>query len=316
MKLRLFCTLAVVAFAASVQALDTSNCKSNPQDPFSPDARMAYGKYKGQCIDTSQKRAVQFLEDFTGETTIANFRYKGKFYMAHIPAQGVRQISYMIVDLDPSKSFLVSHTQLRFRMHQSTPIRLFPQYGNSQQKVAEIHDFIVSYNYMAPAGVPYEPAKGLNKGLYSSALQMYATEDEINTRIKAKRNMYEVRLSFYGNEQDTILKNVIERSDRLQYSDAYDTWTNNCTTQLFDILDASIPGNKGIKPFRFSARKINDTGLLPAISALDKRNLLSIDAEVKLVNTEFNYPLFPSKNNSYLSKFKGKILPQILKIED
>lgn len=295
--------LLVCLSTAAGYSMDTQAC---PQ--------MKAGKYKGQCIDTSGKRAVKILSQSSDSITILNFRKEGVFYKAVIPLNQVASLSYEVVDLNakPVNFFSlinISHTEMRFRMKPGASIAL---YNNSAEDsgapLATETDLIVSMNYMAPTGVGYDPVKGFDEDLYASVLQIFATQDEVKKRFtENKFNVYEIDLSITGEQAASVLREALMVSDRIQYGVAYDTWSSNCTTFLFDILDAGLH-LKNVKPYRFSPFIANDTGLAPGFKALSKRGLVAPTAAVELLNAEFGYDVFPSRSNRYFNSWIGRKL--------
>ncbi len=277
-----------------------------------PCPMMKAGKYKGQCIDTSGKRAVKIVGQSTDSLTVLNFRKAGVFYKAVIPLSEVGSLSYEVVDLDAKPvNFLslinISHTEMRFKMRPGSVIKLYP--NNEHDGGAPIEtetDVMVSMNYMAPAGIPYDPVKGFNEDLYASVLQIFSTQDEVKKRfVETKANVYEIDLNISGEQAGAVMREAMMLSDRIQYTVAYDTWSSNCTTFLFDILDSGLH-LKGQKPYRFSAFIASDTGLKPAFKALVKRNLALESTKVELLNAEFGYGVFPSNSNRYFNSWIGK----------
>jgi len=313
-------TAALVSFCgATVYSMNNDPaCNSHPQDPYSPSLRMSKGRYQGQCMDTSGKRAVQVLEERgNDEMTVANFRQNGRFYTAVIPLQQIEKISYVIVDLNPHPiNFLsllnISHTELRFKFKADARIALTPQEpGSDSTRELAGNDLMVSFNYMAPAGVDYNPLKGFNADLYGSVLQSFSSQDEFKNRFTLKKiNMYEVTLDTTPEQSASILKKALEMSSKAQYSIPYDTWSSNCTTYLFDILDAGM-GFKRQTPYRFKPWMVNDTGMIPALYALNERGLIHDQTVLRLLNSEFGYPRFDSDSNRYYGYWINKSFGQI-----
>lgn len=300
--LSLFLGLATCLSVAAGYSMDTAACPT-----------MKAGKYKGQCIDTSGKRAVKILSQSADSITILNFRKEGVFYKAVIPLDQVASLSYEVVDLNatPVNYFSlinISHTEMRFRMKPGHAVNLYANNAEDNgAPLASETDLIVSMNYMAPKGVSYDPVKGFNEDLYASVLQIFATQDEVKKRFtENKFNVYEIDLNVSGEQAGSVLRQAMMVSDRIQYGVAYDTWSSNCTTFLFDILDAGL--YLKAKPYRFSPLIANDTGLAPAFKALSKRQLVLDSTKVELLNAEFGYDIFPSKSNRYFNSWIGKTL--------
>jgi hypothetical protein len=273
---------------------------------------MKAGKYQGQCMDTSLKRAVHVEAVAPATLTIANFRKAGVFYKASIPLDQIESLSYVVVDLNTRpvnflSLFNISHTQLRFKLKPGAFARLTSEQSGEVQNE---NDFLVSFNFMAPKGVPYNPLKGFNGSLYGSVIQIFATQDEVKNRfVNSKINMYEMKLNVTTEQAGKILTKAMELSDRYQYEIPYDTWSSNCTTYLFDILDQAL-GYQG-KPYRFKPWTAADAGLIPALKALAQRNLMADTEKVQLVNAEFGFSHYGSWSNGYFGFWTGKTWAQI-----
>lgn len=274
---------------------------------------MKAGKYKGQCMDTSAKKAVHIVTQSADSITIDNFRKDGVFYRAVIPLNKVQSLGYEVVDLNAKPvNFLslinISHTEMRFKMQPGSVVELYPLNANdSGAAVATETDMMVSMNYMAPAGVPYNPMKGFNGDLYGSVLQIFSTQDEVKKRfVETKANVYEIQLTISGEQAGSVLREAMMISDRIQYTVPYDTWSSNCTTFLFDILDSGL--HLKAKPYRFTPLMAPDTGLRPAFKALGKRGLVAETTKVNSLNAEFGYGQFPSNSNRYFHSWIGRTL--------
>lgn len=306
------CTFVLVLMTlagSSAYSLDSHNeCRANPNDPHSPGIVMLRGKYQGRCMDTSFKRAVKVLSLERDLLTISNYRKGGKFYTAEIPLQDLEKVSYIVVDLNSKPINAgglvnISHTELRFKFKHKDSIRLLPQ--DPSDRTLTDGDLVISYNYMAPKGVEYSPVKGFNEDLYGAVLQFFSMEDEVKTRfVDQKLNAYEMALSVRPSQAIKILVHAAQDSQKMGYASAYDTWTNNCTTKLYDILDAAL--NLKAAPYRFSTKRIGDTGMAPGILALGKRGLLAPKSRVTLVNSEFGYKKLSSWSGHYFGYWLGK----------
>ena len=291
-------------------------CNFSPHDPYSPDIRMYRGDYKGRCMDTSAKRAVQILNQKDQDhVTITNYRKDGNFYTAEIPLHYLEKVSYLIVDLNPKPinaggAINVSHTELRFKFAKADAIKLTPQ--NPADTPTTDGDFVVSYNFMGPAGVDYDPVAGFDDQLFGGVVQFFSMHDEVQTRfVKRKLNVYELPFKISAQEGSKILLQAARTSEKLAYDSLYDTWTNNCTTLLYDIIDQAL--NLDVKPYRFRGRMAGDTGMIPGILALDDRGLVLQDTKVSLVNPQFGYKRLPSWSNIYFGYWDGKSVREVKK---
>lgn len=287
------------------------SCSSDLSDPYAPNVTMTRGIYKNQCMDTSAKRAVQVLNLDSQTLEIANFRYMGKFYKAIIPRQGFEGLSYTVIDLNGKvlTEYLgvqVTHVEFKIKMKPESPVILYSQKTDSVQAVQKISEFVISYNYMAPPGVEYSPKKGLDENLYASVIQMFAFEDEVQIRKAKKQNIYEIKLTLDPQLIERLVTSAAIKSGRVGYHLAYDTWTNNCATQLFDIMDEAFQIQGRVKRFRFKWYRLQDTSLKPAIKALKSRGLIRTGESLRSLNSSYGLPLFESPGSPYFKSWLGK----------
>jgi|GEM_PF-2065683 len=291
-------------------------CNFSPHDPHSPDIRMYRGEYKGRCMDTSAKRAVQILNQKDQDhVTISNYRKDGKFYTAEIPLHYLEKVSYLVVDLNPKPlnfggGINFSHTELRFKFSKADAIKLTPQ--NPTDTATTDGDFVVSYNFMGPVGVDYNPMAGFDDQLYGGVLQFFSMQDEVQTRfVKRKLNVYELPFRMSAQEGAKLILQAARTSEKLAYDSLYDTWTNNCTTKLYDIIDEAL--QLDVKPFKFTAARAADTGMIPGFLELDARGLLLQDTKLSSVNAQFGYKQLPSWSNIYFGYWEGKTVRDVKK---
>jgi hypothetical protein len=293
----------------SVQTIAQLDCSSDLSDPYAPNEKMKFGKYKDQCIDSTYKRPLEILT-FTEDTIeVANFRSGGKFYRAQIPLNKIDSLSHVVVDLDVNPanriSFKVSHSELRIKMAQ--PILLFSQTEESDSPVKEVNDLLISFNFAAPKGIPYNPFLGLIKGRFASVLQMFDFADEAETRfIKDKKNMYEIKLTTTNQQRHQIVKALIEESQKIQYNSPYATWTNNCTTKIFAIIDNALNLEGSVSRFKFGYLSARDTSFIPAIKAFYYRGLMADDTKIQSINEEFGQKIFTSRSNDFFQYWLNK----------
>lgn len=74
-----FSTLAQSKVAQAGPFPISENCVNFKSDPYDPGAVMLSGPFKGQCMDTSSKRAAYVLRQSPFEIVIANFYHNQNF---------------------------------------------------------------------------------------------------------------------------------------------------------------------------------------------------------------------------------------------
>jgi hypothetical protein len=283
--------------------IESGNCQAGAEDLFAPGIIMKKGEHKGQCMDTSAKRALVVLAEDASGITFANFRHKEKFWTAQLSWDALKSASYIVVDLKGDVAFgtlLIPHAEIRFKLTEGKALKLVSQDGKNE--TAEVNDFIFSFNFMAPKGIDYDPIAGLDEDLYGSVFQLFSMDDERQTRFVAKKqNVYEVNLRANKVQLKAILHHAIWSSHIQQYAIAYHTLKASCTNKLFDIIDEALFKNgypKDVKKFEFSILDAADTAFEPGLEALQKRKLIDF-VTVKVVNWEFGLDLFKNKNIGY-----------------
>ncbi len=304
-------SIALCLFSATAHSMDS---QGSPNEHCLE--RMKVGKFKDQCLDTSSKRALKVITWENDQTlSIQNFRKNGEFYQARIPLNHIEKVSYLVVDLDAKPLnkwglINVSHTQLRLQLAPGAYIELTSSNRNNLEVLYE-NDFIISVNYMAPKDVPYDPVKGFDETLYGSVMQMYATSEEAKVRfLEDQVNVYEIPLRMTKEQAGSLTLQAILTSSTAQYTTPYDSWSSNCTTAVFDLIDQALE-LKNQKPYRFKAWIFRDTGMIPAFKALGKRGLIDPQAKLTSMNREFGYPQFPSDSNRYFKRYLGKRLQDL-----
>lgn len=313
-KLKAFLPLVMTFLSSIAYPLDNGSCNFNPQDPLAPDVRMVKGKYQGQCIDTSAKRALKNLGQATPEEIlVGNYRKNGKFYTARIDLRKIEKVSIVSVDLNPAPLnkwgiINVSHTELRMKFTSNEGIQLIPQ--DPADAPLSDDDLMISFNYMAPPDVVYNPVKGFKDGLYGSVVQMFSTHDEVKTRfVKQKLNFYEMPLNLNTEQAGRIIVSAVDTSEANGYAVNYNSYTRNCASELFLIIDKAL--NIKTRAFRLYPSYFSDAGFMPEVRGLGKRQLIDSDSQIALVNKEFGFEQFPSDSNRYFNYFVGKTYKQI-----
>jgi hypothetical protein len=93
--------------------------------------------------------------------------------------------------------------------------------------------------------------------------------------------------------KNKTLSVAIHESEKRGYSYVYNLKNTNCTTGVFDILDASMDHAKPIKKFRQSLLHLKDPVAGPSIKALLERGAIykSPDGSVPSIWVPFGYSL-------------------------
>lgn len=202
------------------------------EDPYAFEETMPDGPFKGEVLDTSEKRAVVWL----GTKRFANFYHRGRFWIGSYPAEAVQDVIFQIerwANAGPA-----AHIQLRFRLKPTHLLRLVPQNGRATRPV-QVRDIIVSAEatYAVGRSHEYEVLAGLQQkyGITARAVSL----DEKVQRMRRDRDfrIEQVRLNLSDDRKNLLLDTALHMSWRMAHSEMYDTLRNSCTTFAFDVLD-------------------------------------------------------------------------------
>jgi hypothetical protein len=200
--------------------------------------------------NTSERRSIKILAPELaarygaqpGETVVANFRHKGKFWIAKFPKDGVRSV---IAQIEYFPAIVpAAHTQLRFLMDK--PVLLYPQVnpGDTSPVPApkEMKDFIFSAEAVPADGVNFDVIKGLGKN-FGLAHRFISTDDKSRYMIQLQKHKVEqIRLD-YDNPalMEADLQAAIARSNaNSEMRRFYHTWWASCTSELYDLLSPTV----------------------------------------------------------------------------
>ncbi len=109
-------------------------CVVDRNDPYDPAVVMTFGDYKGQCVDATTTRAPVVLSQDASEIKIANFYQDGRFWLATVPKNSVREVLYQGIPFEEHFAGLIviAHAQLRFKLEK--PIQLELQSINRKSR--------------------------------------------------------------------------------------------------------------------------------------------------------------------------------------
>ena len=274
--------LPVVALA---QAANASDCRQDPNDAFDPAATFAKGIFKGQCLDSSTRRAPVIESVDPGFIEAANFYDQGHFYHARIPRNSVSDVLFQIVPFDSGMpGVTAAHAQLRFKF--SNPIQLRPQSSSGGESGA-ISDVILSAAYMSPLGVGYNALQSRKRSYNIVTRFMSSRARAVEEILADKSEVRQYRLSLSVSQQNQLLESALLQAAADGFSKNYNLLERNCSTVAFDAIDSVIPRNAGVRPFRGSWWNIRDEVIGPTLSALKARSLISNSSQINPMNDEF-----------------------------
>lgn len=302
MVLRLPLSVIFVALLATPAALGQSypaafskDCVLDQNDPYDlgwrfPDRTRS--PYRGQCIDTSQKRPPLVLKADASGITFANFFYKDRYYTASIPAGAVEKIYFQIAEFDKVLGVIQpAHTQLRFQLRADRPALLTPQFRGGRQVL--ISNFVYSTDYMAPAGVPYDALRGMRE-IFMNMGRFVAIEDRVKWQVVTNQNtVRQFELNISGHHLDQVLWASIGNAADRSTKDVYSTISMNCTTEAFRVLylglQRPVPNRPWYPTSLFSPVTPSSINRLKSMGLIDHRS------ERATMNEEFAH-LAPRAN--------------------
>ena len=217
-------------------------------DPFFPKRVLSTGKYKGESTNTGLQRSVVQLSAADaakygakpGELAFANFSHEGKFWVAMVPPNAVKDIDMMLEHFPAIVP--AAHSMLRFRLKDGQEARLVPQTEGSDDKPRVLKDLVLSIEATAPKNFKY----GLVDGLFNNFAAAYRMESVQDRAAHTKNNGHRVEqipLKFSEQEKQRILKEAITTSHQRGLKTNYNTIASNCTNEAMHIIDRGV-GNK------------------------------------------------------------------------
>lgn len=252
-KMLALTTMPLLTFTSSAIAVDSSafpdpknSCICDPQDPFDPQAQMPDGPFKGVCVNSCEQRTAKILSPAQaaaynpkpGTISIANVSHKGKFWIAQIPVNGVRDAIYQIEEM--FNSCPLCHSQLRFRFKPGSEVTLVPQSLTADLAEVQLSDLVYSIEATGTPGAGFNPAGAL-ANLFGLSFRLVSLEDRAQRMIVVdKHKVEQIRLALKPEEKQRLLKNVMLQADRAGMNFMYSFYDRNCTTELFKVIDSSV----------------------------------------------------------------------------
>jgi len=217
-------------------------------------ATMPSGKYQGQRLNTTAKRAIAILNGSPAQAQlgvddrywlIANLYHNKKFYIAKVPKTAVRQVIFM------SEPFLgvFSHSMLRFQF--SEPVELLAEVPSLEEIMRGIthkplenpellNDLMISVEATAPHGVPEFAAVASffnSRGLVFRVMSL--TGLGISRFHRGLATVHQFPLDLSAREAARTLRNALKRSDEFGMGRMYNTLFANCNHFCVKVLDQS-----------------------------------------------------------------------------
>jgi hypothetical protein len=297
-------------------------CICDPKDPFDPRARMPQGPFKGRCMSCKQ-RSVRLLSPV--ETipynaapdmlVIANFNYKGKYWVAKIPKNAVEDVIFQIQYYNVLPSPYTAHSQIRFRLKPGYEAILVPQSIGVAPTEIRMRDFVYAANAMLVEGGEWNPATGL-LDFFAIAHEFISLEDRIKDAFEYKLTdrVEQIRLALTPQQKQELLMSAILQGDRDRTNSMYDTLNKNCTSEVLRAVDRTIGYNPKLaqkgKPEVFISMPTGpavDEALFKGNLTPDKLNKIVIERLAQLSKIPIPTPPYEAIVRRKLVNSKSKI---------
>ena len=259
--------------ASRVAGKPDPSCATAPNDPYENPTRISKNsaRYVDQCVDTELFRPVEILENTESKIVFANYRHENRYWIAEIQKapEAIDAVYTQVVRFEVIPGVTAAHVQIRVRM-KTDSILLKDQINNEAQS---INDIIVSYEAARPKGIAYNFAMGAvdNFVLAGRAL---SGKQKVADYPGYSIEQYELRLADKNEALDLLLAGL-EHSDDIKLSHFYNTVSPNCTTEVFELIDA-VPSVMSRHPSPFMTVASGDPIAGPTIEALKERQILKI----------------------------------------
>ncbi len=288
-------TLSVIMFAiifASVNCFADSSCLRFSDDPYEPDARLLKGPYKDECLDSTSRRAAAILKETESSLTVANFYYKGQWWIAEYFKNSVQDVLFHTAIFKTDFPFIVAaHTQIRFKLNPEKPLRLIPQRKSAAHEEITLNDLIISFEHMGPEGAEYDIVRG-QFDYFSIVGRFVSTEARYQEQVIANNEtVKQIPLKLTREQANTLFQMGLQRSQSLGVQVAYNTIEKNCVTELFDLFDEIFKYPQPVERFKTPVSRDPVEG--PAIKALKERALIDESRKEPTLNDEFKAPSDP-----------------------
>lgn len=213
---------------------------------------MPSGKYQGQRLNTTMKRAIAILNGSPLQAQlgvddrywlIANFYHNKRFHIAKVPKNSVRQVLFL------SEPFfgVLSHSMLRFQFDE--PIELLAEVPTVEEVQAGIthkpyaqperlHDLMVSVEATSPHGIQEFAAVESffnSRGLVFRVMSL--TGLGVSRFLKRGSSVHQYPLDLSDREAARTLRNALKRSDEFGMSRMYNTLFANCNHFCVKVLN-------------------------------------------------------------------------------
>lgn len=266
----------------NLSSLGGSDCVFDAQDPFEPKSRIPKGDHKGECYDTRKARSlVQLTEEQAskyggaakGVLSVANVTHKGKFHVAHIPLEGLKNA---IFHLEYFPAVVpAGHTQLRLQFDEKMPVTLISQSKSEMTSVDRVTDLVLSVEALGQPGYQYDIFKGMDDQ-FGAVYRMTSLEEKYDHMVRKQSHRVEQwKLNMSHDEMKEVLQKYVAKSQERSMNYMYHTLKLNCTNEIVAAIDAGMDYNLRERVGQFTAKTTDFYPNVIRISLI-KRGLLPL----------------------------------------
>jgi hypothetical protein len=214
----------------------------------------SWSAYAGEAFNLTERRPLVILEETDEAFTVEGFYYRGEFWTAVVPKQGVAEIIGQRLNFSKQKRqddgtsrstlFFLNHVQARITMRADRGIALYPSRrapdGDPQHRVT---DFCYSVEAVGPHGRRWNLTDAL-LGNLAIVHRFLSTEDVAFERIVRERMtiLQSPPLPLEPCERDQMLCEAIRESHNAGLTRPYfmirlPGTATNCTSEPLRLLD-------------------------------------------------------------------------------
>ncbi len=275
------------------KSLAESHCSVDLNDRYAPNAVMppeGNPRFVGKCLDTQSSRALRIAkrEDLSAPRDlsmgpfvyVANFKHDQKFWIAEIPFTHIKDF---ILQREIDERKIAFHHQLRLLMHESFPIKLYPQTAdqvNHLEDPIEISDFVLTgYNFRIANADPGEDLRftmvKAMKGYFVQGFVISSMADIFKYETTNNRDFEQYSLTLTQDQRSKVFEHLINRFDQVRETKIYHLLKYNCITELFDGLYTVLPFNSNFEKKMFYATTIRQTIPMSVVPQLQRLGFIA-----------------------------------------
>lgn len=233
----IFVLSAFYSFEGRPLLVNDMNCLCNGSinDQYNLGLRFSQGKFKGQCINSCEKRPVVVLRSTnTGEERsgleVANIFHEGEFWKSHLPTNNILK-SKIIFEQFTNK---FNHVAIEFVFDRHIDIHLISHNQPERILLLRRNSFVFSSEGIAANDQRYDMIDGF-KGNYPMFYRLYSTEKFKELAAKKGHPVTSYNTKFDKLENQKLLLSSLEKSTT-QSGSVYQLFFNNCATSTIDLL--------------------------------------------------------------------------------